>query len=111
MFAKLNKAYASKEVSAITYMYVDPNRLGLILIQTLFVQFINAFLKLPTEKYRNPASKITQIRSYDLFTGVPIGRGVYAKATALLQHRLVFVHIKTVYLGPHDFVTIPNCSF
>ena len=76
MFAKLNKAYASKEVSAITYMYVDPNRLGLILIQTLFVQFINAFLKLPTEKYRNPASKITQIRSYDLFSGVPIGRGV-----------------------------------
>ena len=76
MFAKLNKAYASKEVSAITYMYVDPNRLGLIWIQTLFVQFINAFLKLPTEKYRNPASKITQIRSYDLFSGVPIGRGV-----------------------------------
>ena len=75
MFAKLNKAYASKEVSAITYMYVDPDRLGLILIQTLFVQFINAFLKLPTEKYRNPASKITQIRSYDLFSGVPIGRG------------------------------------
>ena len=40
------------------------------------MQLINAFLKLPTEKYRNPASKITQFRSYDLFSGVPIGRGV-----------------------------------
>ena len=68
-------------------MYVDPNRLGLILIQTLFVQFINAFLKLPTEKYRNPASKITQIRSYDLFSGVPIGRGEGSESESqLLGH-------------------------
>ena len=32
MFAKLSKAYASTEDSAITYINVDSNRLGLILL-------------------------------------------------------------------------------
>ena len=51
------KAYASTEDLVTTCMYVDPKRLCLILILTLFVQLINAFMKSPTEKYRNPASK------------------------------------------------------
>ena len=58
------------------YMYVDPDRLCLILIQTLLVQLINVFLKSPTEKFQYPRSQRMQIRSYDLFSGIPIGHSV-----------------------------------
>ena len=85
MFSKTDKVYASAKHSVIRDMCVDPDKLDFTLAQNLFLFFKRIFsthLQRFSSKWRRNCRKQPQsgvkrplIRSYDLFSGVTIGRG------------------------------------
>ena len=89
MFSKTDKLYVSAKHSVIRDMCVDPDELVFTLAQSVFLFFKKDFLNSPTKIFFKMAAKLskttairrekTLIRSYDLFSGVTIGRGVTCK--------------------------------